>query len=176
MSHPSHRLPVILILQGGVSLEVEPLTQQQVSAHLCGKSVEILRAEPERPFLALAYIVGTSQRATEDTIRDHILLQAQRFGADAVVLGQAHTVETMGQGSHYRSTEEAAGTSDNSYTWGPWGSWDPASREGRGLPQGAADQTAWTLSLSGLAIRYNPTQDQVPSPVFKHAREAKEGL
>ncbi len=156
MSHPSHQMQRILRLVGRVSLEIEPLTQKTFSTRPSGESVEIRETYPSRPFLPLARIAATSRSESKETLRERILDEARCLGADAVVLGQAHALETTPQDRHNRSIIGPFNRSSNSSERSAWG-----------LTQEAADQSEWTLQLSAVAIRYEP-KDTAPVSQINH--------
>lgn len=137
-----------------VSLQVEPLTEQrfQPRAHLT--QVEALTAEPARPYVKLARITATSDNASEDTLRDRILARARQLGADAVILGKADVLESMGPSPAYQSTMNTAFAQSTVSPWGSWGWWTPFYLDAWSFAQGGADQTEFTIYLSGVAIRY----------------------
>ncbi len=85
-------------------------------------------------------------------MRDRILSRARQLGADAVVLGKVDIFESMGPNPLYQSTMFS---SNASYSWGPWGWWNPFYLDPWSFVQGAADQTQETLYVSGIAIRYD---------------------
>lgn len=135
-----------------VSVRVEPLTQQQYPPKPTSEAIEILDAEPVRPHVNLARIITTSENASEERLREKILSVARRVGADAVVLGQADVLHSLGPSPAYQSTLGPASASFSPYTWGGW--WNPFYLDAWSFVQGASDQTAWTMYLSGLAVRY----------------------
>lgn len=148
-------LLIVPILASCVSLQVEPLTRQHFEPRAELAQVEPLESEPARPHVKLARIIATSQSATEDTLRDRILARARQLGADAVVLGKADVLESMGPSPAYQSTMSPAVANSSTISWGPWGWWTPFYLDPWSFMQGGADQTQFTVYLSGIAIRYD---------------------
>lgn len=138
-----------------VSLQVEPLTEQRFPPREHFTQVEVLTAEPARPYVKLARITATSENASEETLRNRILARARQLGADAVVLGKTDVLESMGPSPAYQSTVNSAVVNTNGFTWGPWGWWTPFYLDSWSFMQGGADQTQFTVYLSGVAIRYD---------------------
>ena len=149
-------LSVLYLFAACVSVQVEPLTQQPYPARSRTKSVALLRAEPTQPHVKLARIIATSHSASEDRLRDRILGQARSLGADAVILGRADVIESMGPSPLYQSPLSPAGTSVSPFGGG-W--WNPFYLDPWSFVQGGADQDRWTLYLSGVAIRYEQAEE-----------------
>ena len=144
-------LSVLYLFAACVSVQVEPLTQQPYPARAGTESVESLRAEPTQPHVKLARII-----ASEDRLSDRILGQARSLGADAVILGRADVIESMGPSPVYQSTLAPIGASVSPFGGG-W--WNPFYLGPWSFVQGGADQAQWILYLSGLAIRYERAEE-----------------
>lgn len=142
------------LLAACVSIQVEPLSQQHYPASPSSESINVFDAEPSLPHVKLARIIATSQNASEDRLKDKILARARQLGADAVVLGQADVIETMGSGSPFQNTISAAGVSNSLF--GGW--WSPFYLDPWTYAQAGTDQTTWTLYLSGVAIKLLQTE------------------
>jgi len=139
-----------LVLVACVSVRVEPLAHESYPPRASHEPVQWLETEPGTPHIELARIIATSQSADEDRLRDKILAQAGKMGADAVVLGKSDVLESMGSGPLYESTLGPTAGPFSPYAGGWWPFYyDPWS-----FVQGAADQTGRTEYLSGTAIRY----------------------
>lgn len=139
------------LLAGCVTVQVETLSQDRYPALPSDRVVEVLRAEPARPHVRLARVTATSEYADEDALRDKIVAYARRFGADAVVLGKADVIESMGQGQSYQSTLPP---DMQSSIFGGMGSGMPFFFDPWTYAQASSDRVEWTLYLSGVAIRY----------------------
>lgn len=146
-------LAASVLLAGCVSVQVEPLSSVRYPPRPDGTVIEALQTEPSRPHVKLARVTGTSESADEDAVRDKILAYAHRLGADAVVLGKADVIETMGQGSSYQSTTPP---DLQSSVFGGMGSGMPFFFDPWTYTQAPTDRVEWTLFLSGVAIRYVP--------------------
>ncbi|TAJ35006.1 MAG: hypothetical protein EPO64_00295 [Nitrospirae bacterium] len=109
----------------------------------------------------LARIIAISESASEERLRAKIVASAQKIGADAVVLGKADVLHSMGPSPAYQSTLGPASGSFSPYAWGGW--WDPFYLDPWSFVQGASDETQWTMYLSGVAIRY--VRDKAPTGV-----------
>lgn len=149
-------LPVLGLLVACVSVRVEPLTHQPYPAGSHQGPIEALPAEPLQPHVKLARIIATSRSASEETLRDRILSRARSLGADAVVLGRADVLETLGAGPAYQSTMGPAGAGITGGGMSPssWGWWTPFYLDPWSFVQGASDQPGLTLYLSGVAVKY----------------------
>jgi hypothetical protein len=118
-------------------------------AHALNKvcmAVEVLQAEPSRPHVKLARLTATSESADEDAARGKSLAYAHRLGADAVLLGKADVIETMGQGSSYHSTLPPGMQSS---IFGGMASGTPFFFDPWTYLQAPTDRVEWTLYLSG---------------------------
>lgn len=153
-----------LALASCVTLQVESLTAQRFEPRAHFTEVDALEAEPTRPHVKLARIIATSPNASEDTLRERILARARQLGADAVVLGKADVLESMGLSPAYQSTLVQAGANSTSLLWGPWGWWTPFYLDPWSFVQGGADQTPYTMYLSGVAIRYDGLSAEERTP------------
>ena len=111
-------LSALYLFAACVSVQVEPLTQQPYPARASTKSVELLQAEPPRPHVKLARIIATSRSASEETLRDRILGRAWKLGADAVILGQADVIKSMGPSPLYQSTLSSVGAITSQFSGG----------------------------------------------------------
>jgi hypothetical protein len=147
-----------------VTLQVEPLTAQRFEPRAHFTEIDALKAEPTRPHVRLARIIATSHSASEDALRDRILARARQLGADAVVLGKADVLESMGPSPAYQSTLIQAGANSTPLLWGPWGWWTPFYLDPWSFVQGGADQTQYTMYLSGVAIRYDSPSAEERTP------------
>lgn len=156
-------LPALSLLVACVSVRVEPLTHQSYPARSHQEPIEALQAEPFRPHVKLARIIATSQNASEETLRGRILGRARALGADAVVLGRADVIETLGSGPAYQSTmgPGGAGITGSGMAPSTLGWWTPFYLDPWSFVQGSSDQPGLILYLSGVAIRYREEQGRV---------------
>ena len=136
----------LLTLTACVSVRVEPLTGDVYPPDRSVHQVEWLESEPDAPHVRLARIIATSQSADEDRLRQSILARAATLGADAVVMGKADVLESVGSGAPPQSTMGPAGASS--------GGWWPFYYDRWSFAQSSVDETALTEYLSGTAIRY----------------------
>lgn len=145
----------IPVFSSCVSLQVESLTEHRFQPRADLTQVEVLTSAPARPHIKLARLIATSDSASEDTLRERILARARQLGADAVVLGKADVLESMGPSPAYQPTISSAVANSNAVAWSPWGWWTPFYRDPWSFAQSSADQTHFTVYLSGVAIRYD---------------------
>jgi hypothetical protein len=138
------------LLAACVSIHVESLSQQHYPARPSSEPIEVINTEPTLQHVKLARIIATSESASEDRLKDKILARARELGADAVVLGQADVIETMGSGSPFQDTMGATGSSNSLF--GGW--WSPFYLDPWTYAQAGTDQTTWTMYMSGVAIKF----------------------
>ena len=153
-------LLLTVVPPGCVRVQVEPFVHQTFPK--TNGPIAALDEKPNGRYLAVAKIFATTDSATENSLRSHILARAALLGADAVIFGKVDLLESMGASPAYQSTLTPAGTSLNPYGW-----WTPFYLDPWSFVQGAADQRDWTLYLSGIAIRYDreTPRDTKRSPV-----------
>ena len=117
--------------------------------------IDVWPTEPSRPYVKIAKLIATSESDREDLIREKIVEKAKSIGADGVIMGKVDMLEHMGN-PRFQSTL----TSEVRYSVFSGG-------PGMGIPmffdpwtyqQTSANEKSWTMYLSGVAIRYVPTQ------------------
>ncbi len=148
-------LVMIGLFSGCISVQVEPLTHDHYPARAASTPIEILQSPPTRPHLRLARITTTSEYTDEDALREKIVTYARRLGADAVLLGKADVIESMGQGQSYQSTLPF---DQQSSIFGGMAGGSPFFFDPWTYQQASTDRVELTLYLSGVAIRYLPDQ------------------
>ncbi|HET9960952.1 MAG TPA: hypothetical protein VFQ34_01335 [Nitrospiraceae bacterium] len=142
------------LLSACVSVRVDPLTPVTFEPREKGEKLATLDREPNRRYVEIARIVATSEQASEDSLRDRILSQAKKLGADAVVLGKADVRRSSDRGPVFQSTMAAglpAPVTDGAYRSNYW---NPFRADAWSVTQGAGGGQTWMLHMSGLAIRY----------------------
>ncbi|MDE3118214.1 MAG: hypothetical protein KGL03_04275 [Nitrospirota bacterium] len=144
---------VLVGLTGCVSVQVEPLSLQPYPPRPGGATPMALEAEPAQAHVNLARFIATSNSdyVDEDTLRGKILAAADRYGADAVVMGKYDLIESTRLGQTYQSTN-APGLGNSLF--GGMGSGMPFFFDPWTYVQAPVDRVEYLQYQSGVAIRY----------------------
>jgi hypothetical protein len=149
-------LAVSAFLSGCVGTSTEYFTDTTYSPRRASASVEWLTAEPARPHLEVARITVRSSNYSMETLRQTMLDRARALGADAIVPDVPMIVKSQPGSPYYEpGLLGPAGAAFSLYGYG-W--YTPYSSNPYLLTQGATDQPRIEHVLSGVAIRFEETQ------------------
>lgn len=149
-------LAVSAFLSGCVGTSTEYFTDTTYSPRSASASVEWLTAEPARPHLEVARITVRSSNYSMETLRQTMLDRARALGADAIVPDVPMIVKSQPGSPYYEpGLLGPAGAAFSLYGYG-W--YTPYSSNPYLLTQGATDQPRIEHVLSGVAIRFEETQ------------------
>lgn len=149
-------LAVSAFLSGCVGTSTEYFTDTTYSPRSASASVEWLTAEPARPHREVARITVRSSNYSMETLRQTMLDRARALGADAIVPDVPMIVKSQPGSPYYEpGLLGPAGAAFSLYGYG-W--YTPYSSNPYLLTQGATDQPRIEHVLSGVAIRFEETQ------------------
>lgn len=145
-------LAVIASLAGCVGTSIEYLTDRTYPPKSTTAPVDWLPAEPTRPHVEVARITVRSSNYSLETLRHTMLDRARSLGADAIVPDVPMVlISQVGSPYYEPGLLGPAGAAFGLYGYG-W--YTPYSSNPYILTQGATDQPRIEQALSGIAIRF----------------------
>jgi hypothetical protein len=160
----AQRTPVLVlcaVLAGCISTRVEYFTDETFPSRDPVDSVEWLTAEPSRPYVRIARISVDSANAAPEVLREALLAQARRLGAEAVIDEKAVVVASRVGSPNYESG--VLGPEGASFGLYGYGWYTPYSSDPYLFTQGATDQPKFDKYVTVIAIRYRQVSQNMGS-------------
>ena len=153
-------LAVMASLAGCVGTSIEYFTDTTYPPKSATAPVDWLQGEPARPHIEVARITVRSSNYSLETLRHTMLDRARSLGADAIVPDVPMVlISQVGSPYYEPGLLGPAGAAFGLYGYG-W--YTPYSSNPYILTQGATDQPRIEQALSGIAIRFEKSTNDLP--------------